>query len=264
MEALVSINDLAFKYRLDKCERLHDYARFYEFFLGDRRNDNVTLLEIGTYRGDSLRMWNEYFPNSKRIVGVDITDWECTCKCDCHDYQFDRWSKACKNLCEVKCPNGLVSKCLSMSGISAEIGDASDLRFLDKLQNEYGTFDVIIDDGSHLLAHQQASFDYLFGILNDRGIYVIEDLHTSYYDNPKHPGGGTRKPGTTVEFLKDRIDDVNLHGKVCHLGLQKQFPDLNKYEREIDSITFCKSLVFIIKNINKVAKFQKGLDHPTL
>lgn len=253
----MSLKDLSIKYRLDKCEKLHDYARFYDFFLSGRREEEIKLLEIGIYMGDSLRMWNEYFPNNICILGVDTVDWECTCTCDCHDYQFDRWTKVCKNQCEVKCQHGSVSKCLSTLGIKTEIGDASDTEFLDKLKDKYGTFDIIIDDGSHLIEHQQISFNYLFNILNDEGLYVIEDLHTSYYDTTKHKGGGIKKPGTTIEFLKDRIDDVNLHGKVCHLGLQKEFPPLNIYEREIDSITFCKSIVFITKSRDKVMKFQK-------
>jgi len=257
-ETTMGIRDLAIKYKLDKCDKLHDYARFYDFFLSSKKEDNIKLLEIGIYAGDSLRMWNEYFSNNACIVGVDIIDWECICKCDCHDFQFDRWTKVCKNQCMVKCPHGLVSKCLGTYGIKTEIGDASDLVFLDKLKDKYGAFDVIIDDGSHLIDQQQISFNYLFNILSDKGIYVIEDLHTSYYDNSKHKGGGVRRPGTTVEFLKDRIDDVNLNGKVCHLGLQKEFPPLNMYEKEIDSITFCKSLVFIIKNTDKIAKFQKS------
>jgi hypothetical protein len=37
-------------------------------------------------------------------------------------------------------------------------------------------FDYIIDDGSHVLSDQIASFDILFGRIKPDGIYFIEDI----------------------------------------------------------------------------------------
>lgn len=42
-------------------------------------------------------------------------------------------------------------------------------------------FDLIIDDGSHYPNHQLKSFKKLFKNLNPGGIYIIEDLNTSFY-----------------------------------------------------------------------------------
>lgn len=45
-----------------------------------------------------------------------------------------------------------------------------------------GKFDLIIDDGSHMTLHQQISFNHLFANqLNLGGVYIIEDIHTSFY-----------------------------------------------------------------------------------
>ena len=42
--------------------------------------------------------------------------------------------------------------------------------------------DVILDDGSHVPEHQLLSFNYLFeNCLNDGGVYIIEDIETSYW-----------------------------------------------------------------------------------
>ena len=253
----MNIQELTVKYNLDKSGKLHDYGRFYDFFFQSKKNEPIKLLEIGIHLGDSLRMWKDFFVNYENIVGIDLIDNECLCKCDCHEYNFKYWTKRCKNKCLIKCSNKLVSKCLENAGIKTEFGDASDYTFLHKIKSKYREFDIIIDDGSHLTNHQKKSFQYLFNILGKTGIYVIEDLHTSYFDTNKHPNGGTKIPGTTIEFLKDRIDDVNLHGKVVHLGLQNDFSFLNNYERDIDSITFCKSIAFIVKNTNKILKYDK-------
>lgn len=54
----------------------------------------------------------------------------------------------------------------------------SDIYIIWKL----GNFDLIIDDGSHMTLDQQISFYHLFQHqLNDGGIYIIEDIHTSFY-----------------------------------------------------------------------------------
>ena len=44
---------------------------------------------------------------------------------------------------------------------------------------EIGEVDLIIDDGSHVISHQQISLGFLFKYLKKGGQYWIEDLHTS-------------------------------------------------------------------------------------
>jgi len=67
------------------------------------------------------------------------------------------------------------------------------------------TLSVIIDDGGHLSEEQQASFEALYPNLQTPGLYIIEDTQLSYA--PKY--GGFKKPGTFIEYLKDRLDDLN-------------------------------------------------------
>ena len=50
-----------------------------------------------------------------------------------------------------------------------------------------GGVDIVLDDGSHHMHDVKSSFDYLYPILNVGGIYIIEDLHTSYW---RRYGGG--------------------------------------------------------------------------
>ena len=84
------------------------------------------------------------FPNAE-IVGVDILE-------DCKKYES--------------------------GNIKVFIGDQHDVKFLETL----GEFDIIIDDGGHTMTQQQVSLKTLMLQLSDTGIYVIEDLHTSYWE----------------------------------------------------------------------------------
>jgi len=49
----------------------HGYHRFYPIFLEKYRSKEINMLEIGTYKNKSLKLWGEYFPKSK-IYGIDI------------------------------------------------------------------------------------------------------------------------------------------------------------------------------------------------
>ena len=66
----MTLDEVALKHGTDKSSRMHHYTRFYERFLG---KDVKSLLELGVYHGDSIRMWAEWFPDAK-IYGVDINE----------------------------------------------------------------------------------------------------------------------------------------------------------------------------------------------
>ena len=66
---MTNLTELGLKYGTDKSE--NGYTKIYENFLSDKRDAKNNILEIGVWRGASLRMWSEYFPNSL-ILGMDI------------------------------------------------------------------------------------------------------------------------------------------------------------------------------------------------
>ena len=53
---------------------------------------------------------------------------------------------------------------------------------------------------------QIVTFQELFQHVADDGIYLCEDLHTSYW--PEY-GGGLRREGSFIEFSKQLIDQLN-------------------------------------------------------
>jgi hypothetical protein len=96
---------------------------------------------------------------------------------------------------------------LAEPGIDIHVGSQSDPEFLARLIDRYGGFDIIIDDGSHWYRDQRVSMEVLWPALSDGGVYLVEDVHTSYLATYE---GGRGVADTFVGAVKERIDD--LHG----------------------------------------------------
>lgn len=149
------------------------YLPFYDRVFAPYRGAPVRMLEIGVLLGGSLELWRKYFGSQAVIFGVDL-DPACATRADP--------------------PN------------QVRIGSQADPGFLRRVVAEMGGLDIIVDDGSHMAAHQRASFQALWPLLSPGGLYVIEDMHTAYW---AHWEGGLRRPGTAVELVKQLIDDMH-------------------------------------------------------
>lgn len=139
----MSLDALGLKYGTGKSSAVHNYLRHYERYLAPRRQEPLTLLEIGVAEGYSLAMWREYFPHA-RIHGIDC------------------------------------GSCPPRPGCTIHQGDQGDPEFLAAVAAQAGGFDLIIDDGSHYGTLTRASFDALWPQLRSPGLYIIEDLQTGY------------------------------------------------------------------------------------
>jgi 23S rRNA U2552 (ribose-2'-O)-methylase RlmE/FtsJ len=174
----------------------------------------VRLLEIGVQNGGSLQIWSKYFPSGSTIVGVDI-------------------DPACAGLA-------------TDTNVSIRIGDARSKDVLDRLLEET-EFDIIIDDGSHRSDDIIAGFDACFGRLSCGGLYIVEDLHCSYWSSH---GGGFRMPGSSMEWFKGLTDALNadhFEFDVCARVDSVQLLRLRKLGSQIARITFFDSLVVVEK-----------------
>ena len=111
-------------------------------------------------------------------------------------------------------------------------GDQTDTKFLLDLIKKFKKFDIIIDDGSHVSKHIIKTFNFLFDYLVDGGLYVAEDLQTSYF--PRF--GGSRlnlsKKNTSLNFFKTLVDSGNfeMHDRL--------FYKRNKFDGKIKFIHF--------------------------
>lgn len=120
----------------------HSYvSHFYEDAFLEYKEKQISLLEIGIARGDSLLLWDVYFKNNVLICGVDNYDMTSI---------------------EVKSNNKL----------KLIFQDAYDKH----IANMLGTFDIIIDDGPHSLESQCSAIDLYLSKVKPGGIFVIEDI----------------------------------------------------------------------------------------
>jgi len=158
MRKMTYLDELARKYETDKggqhfrygggdSDTNHNYCEFYDELFREERDLVRHVLEIGINAGSSLRMWEEYFPNAK-IVGLDSD-----AKCLVHD--TDR-----------------------ISCYAADQNNPQDLYKVMRAVADRPTFDLIIDDGSHIREHQVTSMKTLLPFLSSWGYYIIEDLGT--------------------------------------------------------------------------------------
>lgn len=114
--------------------------RFYSRLLVGLKAERI--LEIGVKGGGSTAFWKQLFP-SATVVGLDID----------------------------------LRTRLGGDGVIYVQGDQSDVVQLAALAAQYGPFDLVIDDGSHMSDHQTASLRALLPHVRAGGIYVIEDIH---------------------------------------------------------------------------------------
>ena len=157
------------------------YERHFSRFI----NRPVTFLEIGVAKGGSLQMWKRYFGPFAKIIGIDINH-------NCKRYEEEQ--------------------------IHVCIGDQSDVKFLQEVIEEHGAPDIVLDDGSHIMKHVCASFDFLYDKVSKDGVYMVEDLHSAYWDEF---GGGLKREGTFIERCKDMIDLLNARN--CRENIPSSF-----------------------------------------
>ena len=88
---------------------------------------------------------------------------------------------------------------MEIQDVGILIGNHEDTNFLHKVIKSKVPFDLIVDVGGHFMSQQINSFQHLWPALNDKGIYVVERTHTSYW-----PGfeGGYKNPNSFVNLQK--------------------------------------------------------------
>jgi len=167
----MTLDEIAINHKTDKSTKYQGYTLIYPLYLDRYKDKNFKLLEIGVQEGKSLRMWHDYFPNAE-LFGIDLRL---------------PWRSHVKTISRIF------------------VGDQEDRVFLKEVGDEVGPFEVIIDDGGHTMNQQITSFEVLWPYIKEEGLYIIEDLDTSYREEF---GGGLRKAGTTVEYMKNKLDAV--------------------------------------------------------
>lgn len=212
----------------------HSYGSTYAVLFRPFRYKRIKLLEIGLLYGESLLAWRCFFPFGT-TVGIDIEPKEHLAGNRTRTYVADQ-------------------------------GSASDLAAV--CQRE-GPFDIVIDDGSHLNHHQLFSFNQIFPSLKDGGLYIIEDVQTSFW-----PGGETNS-----DWDGRRITEPEF-GQTCYgvflelakylnhaefITLRDTDPAMSELGKQIIRIAFEHNMIVIWKGRNdQLSNFDlwlKGIRH---
>jgi hypothetical protein len=214
------LDTMAIKHKSDKSSRYHNYAVKYDKILSPFRDSFLNILEVGVAMGQSIKMWTDYFPKAI-IHGADI----------------NKESVICESY------SGRVKFHLLDQRIEAQL----------KNLEQFGQFDLIIDDGNHFWMEQILTFNTLFPYVKSGGIYIVEDTTTSYWDEYKN---NSMSP---VEYFKTLVDEVHLMGRRGSIPVDppQEFGSLEHgwHRREdchtlvplFDSIQFMNGFIVIYK-----------------
>lgn len=166
----------------------HGYLPHYERHISPIALLDVTVLEIGVAKGASIRMWAQWFTHPSAVIhGVETTD--------------------------------IVDPPFDDPRISVFF---EDIKTVD-LANLEPTYDLIVDDGSHLASDIVAAYQRLWKLVRPGGWYVIEDLYNQW----SSAGEGGPEGSTASRMIEDilrlifcddsRISEFHAYPKVLLL-----------------------------------------------
>jgi Methyltransferase domain len=203
------MNDLEKCFTENTGRQIHKWKHYFEIYdrhFGRFRGTDVHVVEFGVDHGGSLQMWKQYFGPKARIFGVDI-------------------NPHCKKL--------------SGEQIEIFIGDQEDRSFLKSLAKQIPRIDILIDDGGHTMPQQINTFEELFPYVDEKGVYLCEDLHTSYWPGS---GGGYKMRGTFIEYSKNFIDYIHAWHSV-----QPGRLSVTEFTKTVHSLHYYDSILVIEK-----------------
>ena len=222
-ETMTSLQVLYQQHQGKESDKWSLYLSEYDRLLTDHRQRPVRLLEIGVQNGGSLEIWSTYFPNALQIVGCDINP-------DCTRLRYDD------------------------QRISVVVGDANTDEVEAGIAAICPAFDLILDDGSHRSDDIVHSFARYFPRLSDGGLFIVEDLHCSYWGDFK---GGLFDPTSSMAFFR-RLTDVINHQ---HWGLaasRKSVLDSFAHEYGVDISEVLLSHIHSIEFVNSLCVIRKN------
>ena len=175
--------------------KLSTYFNVYDQLLSKYRDKSIVFLEIGILDGGSLFMWRDFFGPQARIIGVDLNP------------EAKKWEE---------------------EGFEIFIGDQSSAEFWENTLNTIGKLDIVLDDGGHTYEQQIMTTESVIPFINDGGVIIIEDCHTSYMNK-----FGFKKL-SFINYAKYFIDNIN-----------KRYVEFNNKtsEKRVWSIQFFESIV---------------------
>jgi hypothetical protein len=179
------------------------YFPIYHRHFAQFRDRAPNVLEIGVSGGGGLYMWRDYFGADSTIVGIDIDE---------------------------------KSRISVGDDFPVYIGDQTDANLLREIQDKHGSFDIVIDDGGHKVSQQIASFDLLYANMPERGVYLVEDTHTNFWDAFKDMGDTT-----FFDFALSRAKELNDWSRQLPFQVPRFKTPLQDRQGELEASEFCRT-----------------------
>jgi predicted O-methyltransferase YrrM len=202
--------------RTDNIHKLRHYLPIYQ----DALTKTERMLEIGVDRGGSLKMWREFLPEAS-IVGLDISP-----KAAQYDAPGD---------------DGHV-----------RIGDQTDTRFLQRVLDEFGPFDTVLDDGGHTCKQMIKSFQYLFPRLAPGGTYIVEDVCANYWMLYRD------QRESFIDFTKWLMDAMHAH----YMQMKSVYQFMEGHAKRIDEVEapYATSIIDSIQVFDSVVVVHRAAE----
>jgi hypothetical protein len=155
-------------YYLTDKDTHHNYLNTYSELFGKFEKEPITLLEVGVYKGGSLRLFEEYFINAS-IIGYDIKDWG--------DIQCKRATRIIQDFGSIK---------------SSDIPN---------------NISIAIEDGAHDFDSQFDFIKKVYPKMIRGGIMVIEDIFTKHLQQMKEALDSINIAYEIVSFFPPKDED---------------------------------------------------------
>jgi hypothetical protein len=125
----------------------------YEKMFADLQDKRMRYLEIGILHGGSLEWASKFFKQGE-IIGADLN---------------------------------ILPETEDIDAVKIKVNQ-SDIPAMEKIGEDFGSFDIIIDDGSHIRELTENTFNAFWKYVKPNGIYIIEDWSAGYTDFPQYKG----------------------------------------------------------------------------
>ena len=182
----------------------HGYDRFYPFFLNQFQQKSCDILEIGMHEEESVILWREYLPDAQ-IHGIDILKYE------------------------------------SKPGVTMhEVDQSNPTQLSEFAAGKTNQFSIILDDGSHVPHHQTLTIEILWNTLKPGGIYIIEDIETSWWGKSEIYG---------YKFNSTQINLIDYFKNLPSL-INREFSSYRSKQnwmKEIDLISYGQNCIILQK-----------------
>ncbi len=181
------------------------YLEIYHRHLAGLVGRSPRVLEIGVAGGGGLEIWQRYFGPGASVVGIDSNPAS---------------SKRVKE------------------DFTVLTGDQEDVEFLSRVNREHGPFDFVSDDGGHRTGQQITSFEVLYPTMPPRGVYIVEDTHSNFWQKFR-----THESGKTfLQFAAERTEALmDWTRRQDLLGNRYQQPPAER-EGEVENVSeFCRT-----------------------